>query len=101
MDHILRKSAPPGVLPVAQELGQGGSERQLAVTAMGLRGGRFQPHVGTFRPGGFRLRRDDSHSPRVDSSLVAIATGGWYAARTRTVRRGQRGLMVEWVPVQN
>jgi len=56
LDHIPRKSAPSGVLLVAQELGQGGSERQLAVTAMGLRGGWFQPHVGTFRPGGFRLR---------------------------------------------
>lgn len=64
MDHIPAKTAltersalsGAGVLLVAQQLGQGGSERQLAATASGLLGGRFQPHVGTLRPGGFRLR---------------------------------------------
>jgi glycosyltransferase involved in cell wall biosynthesis len=45
------------LLLMAQELGQGGSERQLAATALGLlAGGRFSPHVGTLREGGFRLR---------------------------------------------
>ena len=56
MDHIPSKAALESVLLVAQELGQGGSERQLAATALGLLGGRFRPHVGTLRPDGFRLR---------------------------------------------
>ena len=56
MNHIGGKNAPKGVLLVAQELGQGGSERQLAATALGLlRSGRFVPHAGTLRPGGHRL----------------------------------------------
>ena len=38
MDHIPGRPARSGVLLVAQELGQGGSERQLAATAMGLMG---------------------------------------------------------------
>lgn len=56
MKHIRGKNAPNGVLLVAQQLGQGGSERQLAATALGLlRSGRFVPHAGTLRPGGHRL----------------------------------------------
>lgn len=48
-------SIPIPVLLMAQELGQGGSERQLATIARGLDRTRFAPHVGTLRPGGFRL----------------------------------------------
>ncbi len=46
----------PGVLLVARELDLGGSERQLAVTALGLDRALFQPHAACFRAGGFRAR---------------------------------------------
>ena len=39
---------------MARELGLGGTERQLAETALSLDRARFTPHVGCFRPGGFR-----------------------------------------------
>ena len=39
---------------MARELGLGGTERQLAETALALDRTRFAPHVGCFRPGGFR-----------------------------------------------
>lgn len=39
------------VLLLARELGIGGSERQLAVTAMSLDRSRFEPHVGCFHEG--------------------------------------------------
>ena len=46
----------PDVLLLARELDLGGSERQLAVTALGLDRALFQPHVACFRAGGFRAR---------------------------------------------
>lgn len=39
---------------MARELGLGGTERQLAETALALDRARFAPHVGCFRTGGFR-----------------------------------------------
>lgn len=45
---------PKSVLLVAQELTQGGSERQLTETAKALDRTRFTPHVAVFRPGGIR-----------------------------------------------
>jgi len=42
------------VLLLARELGQGGSERQLAEIAMALDPSRFSVHVGCFHPQGFR-----------------------------------------------
>jgi L-malate glycosyltransferase len=42
------------VLLLARELGLGGSERQLAETALSLDRASFQPHVACFRAGGFR-----------------------------------------------
>jgi glycosyltransferase involved in cell wall biosynthesis len=39
---------------MARELGLGGTERQLAETALSLDRARFAPHVACFRPGGFR-----------------------------------------------
>jgi glycosyltransferase involved in cell wall biosynthesis len=39
---------------MARELGLGGSERQLAETALALDRERFEPHVGCFTEGGFR-----------------------------------------------
>jgi glycosyltransferase involved in cell wall biosynthesis len=46
------------VLLAARELGMGGSERQLAETALGLALDReaWRPHVACFYPGGFRAR---------------------------------------------
>jgi L-malate glycosyltransferase len=49
-------SAPLEVLLLARELDLGGSERQLAVTALELDRNLFQPHVACFRAGGFRAR---------------------------------------------
>lgn len=48
-------SEPTPVLLLARHLVQGGSERQLSVIARHLNRSRFAPHVGTLRPGGFRL----------------------------------------------
>ena len=47
---------PWPVLLMARELGLGGTERQLAETALSLDRSRFEPHVGCFRAGGFRER---------------------------------------------
>jgi glycosyltransferase involved in cell wall biosynthesis len=44
------------VLLVARELDLGGSERQLAETALWLDRALFRPHVACFRPGGIRAR---------------------------------------------
>ena len=47
----------PGPVPVllmTQQLGLGGSERQLTETAKALDRSRFAPHVGCFRPAGMR-----------------------------------------------
>jgi glycosyltransferase involved in cell wall biosynthesis len=41
---------------MARELGLGGTERQLAETALALDRRRFEPHVGCFTDGGFRAR---------------------------------------------
>lgn len=46
---------PRGVLLLAQQLTQGGSERQLAETAKALDRERFRPYTGVFRPGGLRV----------------------------------------------
>lgn len=63
MPHMLenRRGRPfslnHNLLLVAQELGQGGTERQLAATALSMHAsGCFEPHVGTLRPDGFRLQ---------------------------------------------
>ena len=45
---------PWPVLLMSRELGLGGTERQLAETALSLDRARFAPHVACFRPGGFR-----------------------------------------------
>ena len=39
---------PAQVLLLARELGLGGTERQLAETALALDRDRFEPHVGCF-----------------------------------------------------
>jgi len=47
---------PHNVLLLARELGLGGTERQLAETALALDRAEFAPHVGCFSPGGFRAQ---------------------------------------------
>ena len=42
------------ILLLARELGLGGTERQLAETALALDRAKFEPHVGCFSSGGFR-----------------------------------------------
>jgi glycosyltransferase involved in cell wall biosynthesis len=49
-------SKPRAVLLMARELGIGGTERQLALTAMALDRTRFEPHVACFHDDGFRAR---------------------------------------------
>ena len=52
----MRSQRPVPILLLAQALGQGGSERQLAEVATSLDRSRFAAHVGYFREGGFRIR---------------------------------------------
>ena len=49
-------TCPIPVLLMVRELGIGGSERQLVETALSLKGSRFVPHVGCFRPKGLRTQ---------------------------------------------
>ena len=54
-ERIRLHSEPPiPLLLLARELGQGGSERQLAEIAKALDRSRFAVHVGCFHPEGFR-----------------------------------------------
>lgn len=48
-------SAPIPILLMAQQLTQGGSERQLTEIANGLDRRLFEPHVAVLRPGGIRF----------------------------------------------
>jgi glycosyltransferase involved in cell wall biosynthesis len=52
--HPGETSAPIPILLMVQELGQGGSERQMTEIARALDRRRFLPHVGTLRPAGYR-----------------------------------------------
>src|SRR5688572_2126587 len=45
---------PWPVLLMVRELGIGGCERDLTKVAIGIDRSRFEPHVGCFRPEGFR-----------------------------------------------
>jgi glycosyltransferase involved in cell wall biosynthesis len=79
------------VLLAARELGLGGSERQLAETALALDRARFEPHVACFTGGGFRAREMESAGVPVlelgvrslvsGSALAGAARLGEYAAR--------------------
>jgi L-malate glycosyltransferase len=85
--------APRGtpVLLAARELGLGGSERQLAETALALDRERFEPHVTCFNGGGFRARElAEAGVPILDlrlrsfvgpSALPAAVRLGRYLAR--------------------
>ena len=79
------------VLLAARELGLGGSERQLAETALALDRERFEPHVACFTGGGFRARElSDAGVPVLElgvrslvsgSAIAGVARLGAYAAR--------------------
>src|SRR5262249_9359418 len=64
------------VLLLARELGLGGTERQLAETALALDRGEFQPHVGCFTGGGFRARElGEAGVPIFELGVRSFASG--------------------------
>jgi glycosyltransferase involved in cell wall biosynthesis len=61
------------VLLVTRELGLGGSERQLAETALALDRDRWQPHIACFTGGGFRARElAEAGVPIFDLRLTSL-----------------------------
>ena len=81
-------SEPPiPVLLLARELGQGGSERQLAEIAKALDRSRFAVHVGCFRPEGFRSAELSSqgipivHFPVHSLRSFPAVRGAWQLGR--------------------
>jgi len=77
-------SKPPiPVLLLARELGQGGSERQLAEIAKALDRSRYAAHVGCFHPEGFRsaeLSREGIpilHIPVHSLRSLSAVRGAW------------------------
>src|SRR6266403_2465618 len=76
------------VLLLARELHhQGGSERQMVETAVGLDRKRFEPYVGTFRPQGLRADQLRAagvpviHFPVYSWRSRAAVSGMWQLAR--------------------
>ena len=69
------------MLLLARELGQGGSERQLAEIAKALDPSRFAVHVGCFRPEGFR-------SAELSSKGIPIVHFPVYSLRSFSAVRG-------------
>jgi glycosyltransferase involved in cell wall biosynthesis len=63
------------IMLLARELGLGGTERQLAETALALDRDRFEPHVGCFSGGGFRARElHDAGVPVVELGVRSFAS---------------------------
>jgi glycosyltransferase involved in cell wall biosynthesis len=78
---------PQPVLLMARQLDQGGSERQLAETAMALDRSRFTPHVGAFRPGGLRWSElCAARIPLVHFPVASIASAKGAFAIARYIR---------------
>ena len=62
---------------VTRELGLGGSERQVAETALALDRNRWQPHIGCFTGGGFRARElAEAGVPILDLQLTSLISPG-------------------------
>jgi glycosyltransferase involved in cell wall biosynthesis len=60
---------------LARELGLGGTERQLAETALSLDRAIFEPHVGCFTAGGFRARElRDAGVPILELNLRSFVS---------------------------
>jgi glycosyltransferase involved in cell wall biosynthesis len=57
--------APRAVLLMSREMGAGGTERQLAQTALTLDRARFEPHVACFDASGF-------HTPRLRQAGIPV-----------------------------
>jgi glycosyltransferase involved in cell wall biosynthesis len=72
---------------LALQLDQGGSERQLAETALSLDRTRFSPHAGVLRPGGLRAAELSAagipvvHFPVHSYKSPAALTGAWKLSR--------------------
>jgi len=88
---------PRPVLLLARELGIGGCERDLARTAIGLDRSRFEPHVGCFRPGGFRFEELIAAGIPVNTfpveSLIGVSGVSEAVAVRRYARRHGIALM--------
>jgi glycosyltransferase involved in cell wall biosynthesis len=79
-------SATP-VMLVARELGLGGSERQLAETALVLDRARWQPHVACFTAGGFRERElSEAGVPVLELGVRSLVSGSVVAGSRRLGR---------------
>jgi L-malate glycosyltransferase len=83
----LHSKPPTPVMLLARELGQGGSERQLAEIAKALDRARFAVHVGCFHPQGFRsaeLSREGIpivHIPVHSLRSFSAVRGAWQLGR--------------------
>lgn len=72
------------VLLMARELGLGGTERQLAETALSLDPHRFEPHVGCFTDGGFRARElREAGVPILELGVRSLVSGSAVAGARR------------------
>src|ERR1035438_4817046 len=61
---------------MARELGLGGTERQLAETALALDRDRFEPHVGCFTDGGFRAKElREAGVPILELGVRSLVSG--------------------------
>ncbi len=80
-------SKPRSVLLMVRELGIGGTERQLALTAMALDRTLFEPHVACFHADGFRARELQScgvpilHLPVRSFKSMSALEGAWLMGR--------------------
>src|SRR5689334_10735573 len=80
-------SSPLPILLMAQELAQGGSERQLTEVVKALDRKRFEPHVAVLRTGGLRL--DELRAagvPWIATPLRSFASPGALSAAWKLSR---------------
>jgi glycosyltransferase involved in cell wall biosynthesis len=76
---------------VTRELGLGGSERQLAETALALDRDRWQPHVACFTAGGFRARELEAAGvPVLELGVRSLVSGTAVTAARRLGAYGAR-----------
>lgn len=78
---------PSPVLLMARELGQGGTERQLATIARTLDRSRFTPHVGCFHGEGFRAAElRASGVPILELPVRSLLSGSLISGAARMSR---------------
>ena len=69
---------------MARELGLGGTERQLAETALALDREQFEPHVGCFTDGGFRAKElREAGVPILELGVRSLVSGSAVAGARR------------------